>query len=274
MKITAITISVDYDDFLVHSLKHNKGLFDRWIIVTNKNSKNTVNMCKEYEVECIETDAFYEGAIFNKYAGINKALEKVDDGWVLFIDADIILHETFRRVLEELRLNESFLYGIDRLYCEGPSNWKQYLEGSGILKEYWLLHTSNLKMSARLVHLYGSEGEDGRFCGWNPVGFFQLAHRSAFDWYPQDSLSADHCDLIFARHWPRSKRILIPEMYCIHLESDYANKGVNWYGRKSQPFIMEEDFYIQKEKSYKILEFFIIILLWLQSFFIKKKKVY
>jgi hypothetical protein len=64
-----------------------------------------------------------------------------------------------------------------------------------------------------------------------------LCHRSAFDQYPQQSHGADHCDLLFARLWPRKLRTHIPELLAVHLESENAGAGVNWYGRKSKPLV-------------------------------------
>lgn len=238
IKLQVVTVSVNYSDFLEHTIKENKNLFDKWIIVTDTKDNKTKELCEINGILCVQTDVFYEnGANFNKYAAINKGLKYIDDdAWVLFLDSDIILHYSTRRIIEELNLDPTCLYGIDRLNIQGEESWIKYKEGKGILKENWLLTTDNLEFGARLVHHYGHQGENGRFEGWRPLGFFQLAYRQDFKFYPQDSKSADHCDLVFAREWPRSRRILIPEIYAIHLESKHAGKAVNWNGRRSQPF--------------------------------------
>lgn len=242
MKLQAVTVSVDYSDFALHVLEYNHKLFDKWIIVTSSKDKATQALCAQYSdknVVCVVTDVFYDnGASFNKYAGINQGLKLVDpDAWVLFLDSDIILHYETRRVLEHISLQEDCLYGLDRLNCSGYAKWQGYKSGRGMLQENWLLHTQGLDLGARLVHHYGHMGENGRFEGWRPLGFFQLAHRSAFTSYPQDTKAADNEDLVFARKWPRNKRVMIPELFVVHLESDHAGKAINWYGRKSKPFI-------------------------------------
>ncbi len=237
MKLQAITVSVNYSDFLIHTIKANKKVFDKWIVVTDLDDWITRRLCEENDVCCIQTDVFYTKGIFNKYAAINEGLKSVDpDAWVLFLDSDIVLHEETRRLLNSISLDEECLYGMDRLNCIGIQQWTDYKKTVGILEENWKLMPMGLEMGTRLVHHYGHEGENGKFEGWRPLGFFQLAHRSAFTTYPQDSLGADNCDLDFARKWHRSKRVLIPELYVIHLESEGARKSVNWYGRKSSPF--------------------------------------
>lgn len=268
MKLQAVTVSVNYSDFLEHVIESNKKLFDKWIIVTDTKDLKTKELCEKYEVFCIQTDSFYEdGASFNKYAGINEGLKYVDDdAWIMFLDSDIFLHYSTRRILEELHLDPNGLYGVDRITCEGLQKWLDYKNGRDILRENWLLTTEGLTFGARLVHHYGHEGENGRFEGWRPLGFLQLVHRQSFKNYPQDSKTADHCDLLFARQYPRNRRYLIPEIYVIHLESEHAGKAVNWRGRKSQPFavkkeeVIEEVIVVEEVKKKGCIERFVIIL--------------
>jgi len=240
MKLQALTVSVNYPDFLVHVLEENKSLFDKWIIVTDTKDEETFNLCQKYSkygIVCIQTDSFYENAIFNKYAGINVGLNYIDlDSWCLFLDSDIILHDQTRRILENLELNKEFIYGIDRVNCKGIDSWEGFKAKRNLVIDNWLLTNAGFDLGSRLVHYYGYAGGDGKFKGWNPLGFFQLAHRGSFSSYPAESEGADHCDLVFSRNWPRSKRQFIPEIIGIHLESEFLIKGTNWYGRISLPF--------------------------------------
>ena len=236
--LKAITVCVDYADYFEHAVIANKDLFDEWFIVTSSKDTDTMKLCDKYDLTCIVTDKFYkDGARFNKFAGINIALRATSEtDWCLFLDADIVLHKETRRVLENSELSEDIIYGMDRLNCRGYDIYEDYKQGDGILHDSWLLHDADLNMGSRLVHLYGHEGDNGQFGGWQPVGFFQLAHRSSFDNYPETSGSADHCDIEFARKWKRSKRVLIPELFAIHLESGKQQHGINWGGRKSPVF--------------------------------------
>lgn len=251
MKLQAITVSVNYSDFLVHSLKANRHLFDKWIIVTDTKDETTKALCIAFDVICIQTDVFYKNARFNKYAGINEGLKYVDnDAWIIFLDSDIILQPDMPRVLRELKLDITCLYGIDRLNIIGYERWNEFKRGRGLLIENWLLTSQKLELGSRLVHYYGHEGENGRFEGWRPLGFFQLCHKSAFSIYPQDTDGADHCDLLFARLWPRRKRHFIPELLAIHIESHGTSKAMNWHGRRSKPFLPIE----HKNKKIRIKE--------------------
>lgn len=240
--LAAVTVCVNYADFLEHALEANKKLIDKWIIVTDLKDHKTKELCDLHKVECVQTDAFYKHGRFNKFAGVNAGLKLIHkDSWVLFLDGDIILHPTIRRVINNLNLQKDCIYGMDRLNCSGIKKWKKYKAGRGVLTDSWILTDAGLPIGARLVHHYGHSGENGRFEGYRPLGFFQLCHKNYFETYPQDETNgADHCDLIFARQWPRAKRILIPELFVIHLESE-RSEGVNWYGRKSPPFIEIEE---------------------------------
>ncbi|WP_254562122.1 glycosyltransferase [Dyadobacter diqingensis] len=239
MKLQGLTVCVNYADFFEQTGRANLGVFDKFVVVTDLADTEVSALCEEFGYFLVKTDVFYEnGASFNKYAGINEGLKHIDDdAWVLFVDSDIVLQPDTKRVLTELNLDESFLYGFDRVNCVGFENWTKYKNGRGVLEHNWMLTSAGLPLGARLVHYYGHEGENGKFEGWRPLGFAQLCHRSAFKLYPQESNGADHCDLLFARLWDRKHRAHIPELLGVHLESHQADNGVNWYGRKSDPFI-------------------------------------
>lgn len=273
MKLQALTICVNYSDFFLFSILENRKQFDRWVVVTDLTDVKTKELCEKYSLLCIQTDVFYTKGVFNKFAAMNVGLEYIDDdAWVVFLDGDIILHHQTKRVLECLTLKEDCIYGIDRLNCKGYIKWMEYKSTEGMLINYWLLHPSGLEMGARLVHLYGYENGDGKFKGWGPVGYFQLVHRSSFTLYPEDSLGADHCDLLFSREYDREKRILIPELFCIHLESENAKKGQNWRGRKTAPFIDSLPI-VPYRKPCSLKKKLLKLLFWFLSLF-KKHKTY
>lgn len=257
MKLQAVTVSVNYSDFLIHTLEENHKLFDKWVIVTDLKDQDTFELCRNYpNVVCIQTDIFYtNGARFNKFAGINLGLEQIDaDAWVLFLDSDIVLHEKLTWVLENINLDPTCIYGVDRVNCQGFEAWDKYKQTRDLVVDNWLLTDAFFKFGARLVHYYGYENGDGKFAGWNPLGFFQLAHRSSFVSYPAFATGADHCDLTFARLFPREKRVHIPEVLVIHLESLEAHKSVNWYGRVSRPFVPQKREEEKKEVEAPIIE--------------------
>ena len=114
--IEAITVCVDYSDYLNYFIKYNLNHFDRLVVVTTKKDKKTIKLCKENNLQYILTNRFYEnGASFNKGKALNdgfKCLDKKD--WMLIIDSDIILPKDFRKKIEKMRLDEKILYGVFR----------------------------------------------------------------------------------------------------------------------------------------------------------------
>ena len=238
MKPIAISVCVNYSDFLCWTIPMNKHLFERWIIVTSTDDKRTQKIAEHYELDVIATNVFYkDGATFNKAAAINEGLNyvKADGQWILFLDSDIVLPPQSKRVFEQVKFDSSCLYGVDRLDCGTFNQWVDYMNAPDIYEGSWLLTTGQMEVGARIIHLYGQEGDQGKFGGYKPLGFFQLANTSSFNEYPQGSQAADHTDIQFANLYPREKRILIPEIYGLHLSSE-PGWGSNWNGRKTAEF--------------------------------------
>lgn len=262
MKVDCITVSCNYSDFLAHTLPNNKFLFDRWLIVTDTKDKATQQLCKYYNIEYIATDIFYKNGGFNKYAGINAGLDKLKPkDWALFLDGDIILPPITKRVFNELNLKPENLYGIDRLNCKGYYKWLKYQTAPNLIIDNWLMTSAGFEFGARINHYYGQQNEHGKFSGWTPLGFFQLAHSSQFSKYPDCCNSADHCDILFAKQWSRDNIQNIPEIMGIHLEGYGARKGMNWQGRKTESFhpkLLEPNYLCRKfnEFTYNLKQLF------------------
>ncbi len=235
MKIEAVSVCVNYSDYLKVSLPINKQIFDKIVIVTRKDDIETQRVCAENNVEVIATDEFNDHPSgFNKFKGINKGLELLDkDGWVLFIDCDIVLDPIYRRVFDNLELNENALYGCDRVNCIGYNGW---VNRKDLIFGNWLLTPGSMELGARICQYYGQQGDNGKFAGWKPLGFFQLVHNSTLTQYPTDTDGYDRADMVFANRYSRENRIFIPEIIAIHLESHGAKMGDNWKGRITLPF--------------------------------------
>jgi hypothetical protein len=79
--------------------------------------------------------------------------------------------------------------------------------------------------------------------GWVPIGYLQLWHSSSDEWqgirikpYPANHGNACRTDVQHGLQWDRCKRVLIPEILAVHLESEPARMGVNWNGRRTKRF--------------------------------------
>ena len=240
MKIEAVTVCVNYADFLDVTASYNHGLFDRWLIITNAKDTETQHICRKHDLDCLVSEEGQNNGDFNKGWLVNRGLNMLSsEGWRLHIDADIILPTRFRQLLKAARPQQDTIYGCDRLMVEGWDNWiklkeSNYLHG----RQYWY-HGLNFHNTMKL----GARWYD-KDMGYVPIGFFQLWHSSAdlrdgvrIKPYPHTHNSACRTDVQHALQWDRVKRALIPELVVVHLESEADSKiGVNWEGRKTKRF--------------------------------------
>lgn len=239
MKIEALTIAVNFSDILAHTLPINKNLFDRFIVVTDTKDIKTKELCDFYHVQCIQTDKFYENSsIINKAKGINEGLKHLSkDAWIIHLDADIVLPPKFKSIIQniEQELDTKSLYGMDRLMFHSYLEWQKFIENPILQHTGWAyVNSKPFEVGSRLA-LYTQKNT-----GYLPIGFFQMWHKdSGIFTYPQEHGDIDRSDVLFAKQWNRKNRILLPEILAYHLDSEIAELGKNWKGRKTQLFNLE-----------------------------------
>lgn len=231
MKIEAVIVSHNYSDFLQHTLPEALQHIDHIVVVTTPGDKKTRALCSHYSVDCIDTEVFFEnGDKFNKGRGVNLGLSHLrHDDWLLHLDADILLPHRFRDMVWRAKLDKSNIYGADRLNVK---NYETYIKNQSKLRPQFqhkclINPVSDFNVGSRLVH---------NEYGYCPIGYFQLWHSSANRKYPINQGSAEHTDVLFAVQWARKNRILLPEIFVTHLESESAPMGANWRGRQTKPF--------------------------------------
>ncbi len=129
-KVEAVLVCDRYSDFLRCTLPANKHLFDRIVVVTSAEDRDTQRICEFHHVECVKTDALNSRwNRFCKGAGINEGLSRLDrDAWVVHLDADIWLPPQTRLLLQNANLDPSMIYGIDRFSVKGYAQWDSFLE--------------------------------------------------------------------------------------------------------------------------------------------------
>lgn len=236
MYIEAVTVCVNYSDFLAHTLPHNKQYFNHMVVVTTPEDTATQAICQHYDVEClVTTEMTQNGDPFNKAKGINvglKYLSKRD--WVVHLDADIYLPPLTREILERISLQKENIYGIDRMMCPTFEAWNAYISKPQPQHTGWVfIHPTMFPMGVRVGAYKGD--------GYQPIGFFQMWHpnTSGIKLYPETHGAADRTDVQFCKNWDRRNRALIPEIIGIHLDSENLNlveMGKNWSGRKTKSF--------------------------------------
>lgn len=230
MKIFGICVSVNYSDFLVWSLPAAKNVFDRTLVITSKDDDATKRVCEYNHVEFIETDIMYaNGAKFNKGMAINLGLDYLDfPEFGAHFDSDIVMPPRTREILMSRNYNKDCIYSCDRMMV---SNWKNWINFYTDPKSLYSIGQvkPNFDVGYRLIH-------DGYQC----LGYFQMFHKDSKylkrPIYPNDCESASQSDLMVSNLYPPENRVLIPELFVYHLDSDENALGLNWNGRKSNKF--------------------------------------
>lgn len=242
MRLEAVIVCKNYSDFLAETLPLNVQHFDEVVVMTSHDDVETQKLCERLSVEHVKTDCFLDdGDTFNKGNAINLGISHLPrKGWLLHLDADIVLPHRYRYMLEKTELNPKNIYGADRVNVYGWEAWSA-LKPRLIphYQDHWFVdpgfcHTwmgatpSGLKFGARVIH---------KEQGWVPIGYHQLWHVSAPYRYNYKLGSAAGADCWFPAQWPRENRILMPEVIVYHLDSELEHlKGKNWKGRQSRKF--------------------------------------
>ena len=233
MILEALTVCVDYADFLTETLPLNRPQVDRMVVVTSPEDHATQQVCDFWDVDVVLTDALgSRWGDWHKARGINAGLSVLNwSGWVLHIDADIAMPPRSRVLMERASLDKQCLYGVDRLCVPNYAAWRDHQA------------MPHIQTDGYHVRLGGAFSMVPRFNGWHvhgyaPVGYWQLwhPHEAGVREYPANHNGGDRTDVLFAEKWPREQRVLIPEFAVYHLESEPHAQGANWGGRTTARF--------------------------------------
>ena len=218
--LRAITVCVDYADYLAITLAYNRHHFNEVMVVTVHRDVETWEVAKRFGASPFMTQAFYdEGEIFNKW----KALEEAFDcygrhGWICNMDADVLWPKT----IPPLNLEFGNLYAPYRRMMADftgdipPENtWAKYRRHRNVAE--WAGYS-------QIFH-----AEDS--CLENPP------------WHEINWKHAGGADSFFQKKWPRHKKIR-PDFEVLHLGS----AGTNWCGRAT-PYL---DGTVPKEREQRL----------------------
>lgn len=196
----AVTVCIDYADFLKVTLPHNRPLFDVFIIVTEAADTDTRALAEEHACNIILLDIRHQnGAKFNKSGMIHIAQkyihETYPDSWICILDADIVIPPMFLDEQLDTRLKTT-LYGLDRYMYETKDMW---IHGG---------ESYSTTLDTSLIH-----------------GYFQLYYDKT-KYYAQWSDNCAWCDTDFNNLF--SERELLTTSYSVaHL----GLPAYNWNGR-------------------------------------------
>lgn len=236
-RLEVVVVCLNYGDFLAETLPYNISQVDRLVVVTHHDDNHTKEVCRKWSVECVLTDVFYEwGNTFEKGAAINMGLGALRQrGWILQLDADIVLPLTARNMLDKSGLQRDYIYGAERCNLQTYEQWKKFRASYHTDPQFgyqcMVNSPSDIPIGANLVH---------KQYGYCPIGYFQLWHSEYMHKheirYPETHGSAEETDVQWTLRWPRNKRVLLPTLRVFHLESEPCAMGTNWCGRKTKPF--------------------------------------
>jgi hypothetical protein len=238
-RLECVTVCANYADFLRETLPFNQRHFDRYIVVTTPEDRETRDLCRHLGVECLPTDLMTKQDAFAKARGIDYGLANLrGDGWIVHLDADIWLPPQTRHLLSHVDLDPECLYGIDRTNCVGYEPWRNFIESEAHSSGHHqhirdcLIVPPPFPLGARIsIRKYG---------GYIPIGFFQMWHGKTNRRYPMDHGGAERTDVLHALQWPASQRKVLPELIAVHLESEPSQMGANWHGRRTRRFGAED----------------------------------
>jgi hypothetical protein len=230
--IRAVTVCVDFDDFLRITLPRNLHHFrEVWVVTTSQDARTQQYARSVPGVRLHVTDAFYrDGATFNKGLAIEEAFEAMGrKGWLMHLDADILLPRyvdwTFREI--------GHLYGPYRCVLEDVQSFQD-----------------GMSWEATVVHR-----ESHRFSGYCQLFHATDPHLAQLPWYGVDWAHANGSDIEFGNRWPDRRRVR-PDFKVLHL----GPTSSNWCGRATdrldkEPVLNQEENAKRMQQMQTDLEF-------------------
>ncbi len=232
--IIALTVSTNYSDILKITITQNLKFFDRWIIITDSNDVDTINLIKKTnnnKLIILFYDFQNNNNIFDKGGAIKKGQEYIynhyNDILILLLDTDIYLPDNFKSIIESQKYETNTMYG--------PQG------------RYYYYTIKQLKNKKYIKTDYNSST-------W-VLGYFQMYYYNNLinnkKLFYEESRSADTCDLQFLDNY---KSVCLLEFMCHHL----GNKS-HWEGRFKKDFLIKDSDIkqyeiLQKKKIYNILK--------------------
>ena len=221
--LEVVITCVDYSDYLRVTLPYTMNFADRIVVVTTNFDKKTQELCKSFDVPCLESNAFFYNGPFNKGRAINEGLSVCSRrDWVLHMDADIAILDP---MVDTEKLDQTKLYGLHRFNIVGPERWEVYTDMKPSFRK---------RVSKDFMPSHKS-----RQGGPVIIGFFQLwYYRNLRVGYPDKYPDASQSDMVFSDYWAADKREVLKQPIAYHLSMPYDRKGQNWRGRVTKEFVV------------------------------------
>ncbi|MHC4867638.1 MAG: hypothetical protein ACYTEX_26505 [Planctomycetota bacterium] len=211
--VKALTVCVGFDDLLAATLPRNLHHFKDLVIVTSETDRGTGDVLvglkgqNTTRVGLWVTNVFsQQKATFNKGAAIEQGLDYLGrDGWLCFIDADVLLPPT----IDLSGIEPGSIYSAPRRMLEDISRWRDY-EDPATWKTLPLQPDKDLPGCFWIFHA------DDPHLGDPP-------------WWGVDWKHAGGCDTDLQARWPEAKWKWLP-FEVLHL----GPAQENWWGRATR----------------------------------------
>jgi len=137
IKITAIITAVEKKDSLDNQISKifdytvgkNLNQIDEFIIATDYQSLEVERICQKYNIKFIKTNGFYENnAQFDRGKVVSAILKSIKSGWILHMDADILLPKDFKQKINTINFNKNKLYGARRILFSNLTKVKRWFD--------------------------------------------------------------------------------------------------------------------------------------------------
>ncbi|RMD77973.1 MAG: hypothetical protein D6820_10755 [Lentisphaerae bacterium] len=217
-RLQALMVCVNYADILAKTLPLNRSHFDRFVVVTAPEDKDTQRVAAQHGATVIVSESFREdGFPFNKGKMLNAGAHALEpDTWTIMLDADIILPPYTREYSGSLYLLHNCLYFAAR-YNINPVNLESWISS---VAQSGTVDYSQLTFLHRV-----------------PVGYFELFHPQAeclrfpaicstvFD-------NASGVDSHFSNQWIEHPDCHVQDLQLDVYHIPHGPNGANWSGRK------------------------------------------
>ena len=237
LRIEAVTVCVDYADFLEITLPHMLRAVDDLVVVTAPADERTRDLCKRHGVRALVTTAMHShGCKFSLGAALDAGLAALPlSDWAAGPGRR---HRPARQLSPDRAAPET---GPGKTVRRRPGS----LPGLACLAAVHSDTAAGFGLRGPVPAEFPGRRRirfDGH--GYMPCGFFQLWNAGATGYrdYPiHENGTAEGSDMLHAARFPRQYRELIPEIVGIQLETDTATDpvGVNWAGRRTAEFSAE-----------------------------------
>ena len=152
--LEAVTVCVNYADFLEETIPYNLPQIDLWTIVTTPEDTQTQNVCTRYGLRCLKTDCFYRDV--DPPANQQESRHQLRAWPITRIPAGCststatsCCRRSSGRMIENAELDPASLYGIDRVDCLGSDAWDAFRHEPELQYEWSCLVKPPQGMAAR-----------------------------------------------------------------------------------------------------------------------------